>query len=81
MARAALGLSVEKFASKAGLSPADVLHLEAGEAAQAGAYEKARTVFDLAGIEWIDEDGVRCKVPVEGDTTIPLEGLNSYNDE
>jgi transcriptional regulator with XRE-family HTH domain len=81
MARAALGLSIEQFAAKAGLSPNDILHLEAGEAAQGSAYEKARTIFDIAGIEWIGVDGVRYKAPAEGDSTIPLEGLNSSNDE
>ena len=70
MARAALGLSVDQLAARAGVSHNDV--------AQA---EVAGNAFESAGIEWVGDDGVRFKAAVKDDATIPVEDLNSANDE
>ncbi|WP_131195473.1 helix-turn-helix domain-containing protein [Lichenihabitans psoromatis] len=81
MARAGLNISVDDLASRAGVSHVDVLNLETGETAETSAFEKIKTVFDTAGIEWIGQDGVRCRSIADASATIPLDKLNSYNDE
>ena len=80
MARAALDLTIDQLASKAGLSHLDIARIESGEA---GADELAgplRAVFEEAGIEFLDQDGVRARLStVPG--VVPLEELSSANDE
>ena len=79
MARAALDLSVDQLAGKAGVSHMDVVELESGGAVGGEAEAKTRTALESAGIEWIDDDGVRFTGAL-GSGSIPTEALNSYND-
>jgi transcriptional regulator with XRE-family HTH domain len=81
MARAALGLSVDQLASKAGVSHVDVAQIEAGGGAENEAEAKLRNALEGSGIEWIGDDGVRYKGGAPEDGTIAVEDLNSYNDE
>ena len=81
MARAALDLSIDQLASRAGLSHMDVVALEGGGAAGSEAEAKARVTLEACGIAWIDDNGVRFTGPAAADATIPVDALNSYNDE
>ncbi len=81
MARAALDLSVDQMASKAGISHLDVQQLESGGAVGSDVEGKARAALEAEGIEWLDEDGVRFKGLASSGVTVPLDKLNSYNDE
>lgn len=81
MALAALDLSVDQFASKAGISHLEVQQLESGGAVGSEIEGKARAALESEGIEWIEEDGVRFKGVAASATTIPIGQLNSYNDE
>ncbi len=80
MARAALDLSVDGLAGKAGISHLEVQQLEAGGAVGGEAESKARAALEAEGIEWIGDDGVRF-TGAAGAATIPIGQLNSYNDE
>ncbi len=80
MARAALELSVDQLASKAGISHVDVQALESGGSVGGEVEQKAKVALESGGIEWIDADGVRF-VGAIGSATIATENLNSYNDE
>ncbi len=81
MARAALDLSVDDLASKAGVSHVEVLRLEAGGTGETEAYDKARTVFEAAGIEWIGDDGVRFTGSTDAEQSIPVDELTTENDK
>lgn len=81
MARAALDLSVDQLASKAGISHVEVQQLETGGGVGGEIETKARAALEAEGIEWIEDDGVRFKGTGAGAVTIPLGQLNSYNDE
>lgn len=81
MARAALDLSVDQMASKAGISHLEVQQLESGGAVGGEVEGKARAALEAEGIEWLDEDGVRFTGVAAGGATVPLDKLNSYNDE
>lgn len=80
MARAALDLSIDQLASKAGISHMDVIGLESGSGVGSEAETKARVALETDGIQWIDEDGVRF-TGVQRSGIIATENLNSYNDE
>ncbi len=80
MARAALGITAEALSREAGLSPADVSQLESG--GQDGiASARLRATFEAAGISFLDADGVRYDERRTTAKTVPLEEMNSYNDE
>lgn len=80
MARAALALSVDDLASLAGLSHVAIGRLESGEDGDEGLAGRLRAVFEERGIEFIDQDTVRARSsPAAG--TVPLDDLNSENDE
>lgn len=79
MARAALDLSVEQLAGRAGLSASDVAMIERGAAPQGTSAERLRATFEAAGIEWIDDDGVRYRGP-SADEAISIDRLTTDND-
>lgn len=80
MARAALDLSVDQLAAKAGVSHVEIARLEDGADGTGEATERVRALFETAGIQWIDEDGVRF-AGTPNDETIALDALSSANDE
>ena len=80
MARAALDMTAEQLSKHAGLSPDDVEQLERG--GQEGvASAHLRATFEAAGISFIEGDGVRYDSRTGSAQTVPLEEMNSYNDE
>ncbi len=79
MARAALDLSVDELASKAGLSHVEIARLESGESDSGVVAGRLLAVFQEGGIELIGSDTVRCVALPAG--TIPLGDLSSANDE
>ena len=80
MARAALGMTAEALSKEAGLSPEDVAQMERG--GQEGiASARLRTTFEAAGIAFLEADGVRYVPATAMTKTVPLEEMNSYNDE
>ena len=80
MARAALDLSVDQLAAKAGVSHVEIARLEDGTDGTGEVTERVRAIFETAGIQWIDDDGVRFTGP-PNDETIALDALSSANDE
>ena len=80
MARAALDMTPEALSREAGLSPEDVAGLERG-GAEGAASAKLRATFEAAGIAFLDGDGVRFDPRQAAAQTVPLEEMNSYNDE
>lgn len=81
MARAALGLTIDELAARAGVSPGEVAGFEAGGSAGGRVSESLRVVLEQAGIELDGDSGVRRKDAATDGATIPLDGLNSANDE
>ena len=80
MARAALDMTAEQLSKEAGLSPEDVTQLErGGEEGMASA--RLRATLEGAGIAFLDDDGVRYDPRLDAAKTVPLEEMNSYNDE
>ena len=80
MARAALDMTAEELSREAGLSSEDVTQLERG--GQEGiAAARLRSTFEAAGIAFLDTAGVRYDPRLNTATTVPLEEMNSYNDE
>jgi transcriptional regulator with XRE-family HTH domain len=80
MARAALGMTAEALSKEAGLSPDDVMRLESG--GQDGiASARLRATLESAGVVFLDADGVRYDEGRTAAKTVPLEAMNSYNDE
>ncbi len=80
MARAALGLTAEALAKQAGLSSGEIAQLESG--GQDGiASARLRATLEGAGIVFIDPDGVRYEEGRTTAQTVPLDEMNSYNDE
>ncbi len=80
MARAALDLTTDELSRAAGLSPQDLEQLEKG-GQQGAASAKLRTTFEGAGVTFLDSDGVRFDEKQRVAVTVPLEEMNSYNDE
>ena len=80
MARAALDLTSEALSREAGLSAADVAQLEHG-GQDGAASAKLRSTFEAAGISFLEADGVRFDARQGGARTVPLEAMNSANDE
>lgn len=80
MARAALDLSIDDLASLAGLSHVEIGRLESGENGDEALAGRLRAVFEERGIAFIDEDTVKARSSPAADT-VPLEELNSENDE
>ena len=80
MARAALDLTSEALSREAGLAAGDIERLEHG--GQDGAVSaKLRATFEGAGISFLGEDGVRFDARQQQARTVPLEAMNSANDE
>lgn len=79
MARAALGLSVDDLAQRAGISADAVGRLEGGDAAEPEASQGLSLFFASHGIELIDSDGVRAKQPETRDA-VAVEDLTTGND-
>lgn len=80
MARAALDMTAEALSRVAGLSPEDVAGLEHG-GAEGAASAKLRATFEAAGVAFLAADGVRFDPRQAAARTVPLEEMNSYNDE
>ena len=80
MARAALDMTAEELSKEAGLSPEDVVQLERG-GQESIASGRLRTTFEGAGIAFLDADGVRYDPRLRMAKSVPLEEMNSYNDE
>jgi transcriptional regulator with XRE-family HTH domain len=57
MARAALQMSVSELAAKASISPDTVTQIETAEEVYSAAMTAIRRVLELAGIEFIADDG------------------------
>lgn len=80
MARAALGMTAEELSREAGLSPEDVAQMERG-GGEGIASARLRATLEGAGIAFLDADGVRYDPRLTMAKTVPLEEMNSYNDE
>jgi DNA-binding XRE family transcriptional regulator len=80
MARAALDLTTDELSRAAGLTLQDLEQLEKG-GQDGAASAKLRTTFEGAGVTFLDPDGVRFDERQPGVRTVPLEEMNSYNDE
>lgn len=81
MARAALAVTAEQLAARAGVEVAAIVTLEQ-EAGNPDRSAKLRAAFERAGIEFLDQDGVRLRAanstkPV----SLPVDQLSSANDE
>ena len=74
------GGPVEQLSKEAGLSPEDVTQLERG-GEEGIASARLRTTLEGAGIAFLDADGVRYDPRLGMARTVPLEEMNSYNDE
>jgi predicted transcriptional regulator len=80
MARAALDLSVDQLASKAGVSQADILRLEDGTVGAVDHAGRVRAALEQEGIEWIDDNGVRF-IEKAASAAVPVEELTTGNDD
>lgn len=80
MAMAALDLDLNGLASKAGIAPADLAPLLAAGTAGSEYEGKLQALFELQGIEFIGDDGVRLADMTIGDDAIAVESMSSYND-
>lgn len=79
MARAALGLSDEELAKRAGISADLLSELEAGGAADPTVTQGLGLFFAANGIELIDSDGVRAK-PRDAVDAVTVDKLTTEND-
>ena len=57
MARVATGLGLREIAARAGVSPNTVSRLERGEELKASTIEAIRSIFETAGVTFLDDDG------------------------
>lgn len=57
MARVATGLGLRELAEIAGVSPNTISRLERGEELKAGTVETIRAALEIAGVEFIPENG------------------------
>ncbi len=80
MARAALGMTAEELSRVAGLSPEDVAQTERG-GQEGAASAKLRATFEASGVAFLEADGVRYDSRQAAARTVPLDEMNSYNDE
>ncbi len=81
MARAALGLTVERLARTAVIPPEAIVAMEQGHG-EPEAAAKLRATFEVAGVEFLGEDGVTFRDGrPDAARTLPLEDLNAANDE
>lgn len=80
MARAALDLTTDELSRAAGLSLQDLEQLQKG-GHEGAASAKLRMTFEGAGITFLDRDGVRFDERQGSAGIVPLEEMNSYNDE
>ncbi len=81
MARAALAVTAEQLAARAGVEVAAIATLEQ-EVGNPDPTAKLRAAFERAGIEFLDQDGVRLRAarPTEA-VSLPVDQLSSANDE
>ena len=80
MARAALDLSIDQLAARAGVSHVDIARLEDGTDGDDSHTARVRAVLESEGIVWIDEDGVRFTGDHAADAAVPVEELTTGND-
>jgi transcriptional regulator with XRE-family HTH domain len=80
MARAALDLSIDQLAEKVGLSHVDITRIEDGTDGDGASRDRLKAALEEAGIEWIEEDGVRYRGS-PGAPGIPVENLTTDNDD
>jgi transcriptional regulator with XRE-family HTH domain len=81
MARAALGLTVERLARDAVVPPEAIAAMEQGHG-EPEAAAKLRATFEAAGVAFLGEDGVTFRDGrPDAARTLPLEELNAANDE
>lgn len=57
MARVATGLGLREIAARAGVSPNTVSRLERGEELKASTIEAIRSIFEAAGVTFLEDDG------------------------
>lgn len=57
MARAATGLGVRELAKNAGVSPNTIARLERGEELKQSTMAAIRAALEIAGVEFIEENG------------------------
>lgn len=79
MARAALGLSVDELASKAGVKESNVARLEKGSSVDPTTLSALNLFLSAQGIELIDSDGVRAKTK-PGTEFVTVDALTADND-
>lgn len=81
MARAALAATAERLAAEAGVAVDAIATLER-EAGRPDLTAKLRATFERAGIEFLDQDGVRLHATgAAGALSVPVDQLSSANDE
>ena len=80
MARAALDKSIEELSAEAALTAEDVTATERG-GGKPDVAAKLRATFEVAGVEFLDETGIKLRSQAGSAQTVPLETLNSANDE
>ena len=81
MARAALDLTVEALAAEAAVAPADIEAIETG-GGQPDVAAKLHGFFETAGVAFIASNGVSFdEAAGQSAKTVPLDALNSANDE
>jgi predicted transcriptional regulator len=80
MARAALDLSIDQLASRAGVSEHDIIQLEDENSGAVDHAGRVRATLENAGIEWIDDNGVRF-IGKAASAAVPVEELTTGNDD
>jgi hypothetical protein len=81
MARAALAMPAEHLASRAGIGT-EALALLERDPGRPDVTARLRAAFEQAGIEFLDQDGVRLRATSPaGAISVPLDQLSSANDE
>lgn len=81
MARAALAVTAEQLAARAAIEVEAIATLEQ-DGGRPDQTAKLRAAFERAGIEFLDQDGVRLRAarPAEA-ISLPVDQLSSANDE
>ena len=79
MARAALDLTIDQLAAKAGLSHVDIARLEEGVDGDDAHTEQVKSVLQAGGIELIEDNGVRF-IGDAAAASVPVEELTTDND-
>ena len=81
MARAALAVTAEQLAARAAIEVEAIATLER-DAGRPDLTARLRSTFEQAGIEFLDQDGVRLHATgAVGALSVPVDQLSSANDE